>query len=444
MKVLQFLPFFDPSVDKWAFEARFLQWLTGIWLILGLVVLYSASFTVAIAESGDGLYYLKRQILGTLIGLVVLRLLVRTPIHQLYRWSTLGFLACLLLIFAVRIPGIGVTVNGATRWISLGPVPLQPSEMMKPFLVLQSAYVFGKWHRLSSTERLKWLGLFGLVLAGILIQPNLSTTALCGVALWLIAFSAGLPLKSLGMTALGGVSVALLSVSFAEYQRRRIMSFLNPWVDPLQDGYQLIQSLLAVGSGGVIGNGYGLSQQKTYLPFQHTDFIFSVFADEFGLLGSLLLFGLLALFSLVALKIAIKSNGPTHRLIAMGALVFLVGQSLLHIGVTIGALPTTGLPFPLVSYGSNSLIASLTLAGLLIRVAREDQEADIIPLRSGGAGNRQRLRLLSAEQGDEQPSYQDKDSAAWRSWQERKALARQHPQVQQRVRRRRKRDKASQ
>ncbi len=424
VKVLHFIPFLDPSVRKWSSEARFLQWLTGIWLLLGMVLLYSASFSVAIAETGDGFYYLKRQLLGLGIGIFVMALLVRTPIKNLFKVSSVAFFILLLLIFAVQIPGVGATVNGATRWIAVGPVPLQPSELMKPLLVLQSAQVFGHWHRLKMKERFFWLGLFSLVLGGILIQPNLSTTALCGIALWLIAFAAGLSLRSLSLTALGGISVALLSISLAEYQRRRIMSFMNPWVDPLQDGYQLIQSLLAVGSGGVTGSGFGFSLQKSYLPFQHTDFIFAVFADEFGLIGCLFLFLFLALFSIIALKIAIKSSRPTHRLIAMGSLVFLVGQSLIHIGVTIGALPTTGLPFPFVSYGSNSLISSLALVGLLIRVGREENEADVIPMHSTRGVSGQHLQLVNHDSGEPALPGLHRNNTAWRSWQERKQNAR--------------------
>jgi cell division protein FtsW len=397
VNVLRLIPFFDPTLPKWASEARFLQWITGIWLLLGLIILYSASYNVAIAEFGDGLYYIKRQLLGIILGVLALGVVVRSPLRKFIKYSPIGFFICLALIFAVRMPGIGSTVNGATRWIQLGPIPLQPSELMKPFLVLQSAQVFGSWERLSWRDRSIWVGLFGLTLAGILIQPNLSTTALCGISLWLIALAAGVSWRLLSGVCLGGIGVAVLSISLAEYQRRRVMSFFNPWADPLQDGYQLIQSLLGVASGGVLGNGFGVSQQKSYLPFQHTDFIYSVFADEFGLIGGVLLFLFLSVFSLVALKIAIKSERPTYRLIAMGSMIFLLVQSLVHIGVTIGALPTTGLPFPFISYGSNSLIASCVLAGLIIRVAREQNEADIIPMHNGRLAWRNNLSLVNSQ-----------------------------------------------
>ncbi|NES83818.1 MAG: FtsW/RodA/SpoVE family cell cycle protein, partial [Moorea sp. SIO2B7] len=244
-------------------------------------------------------------------------------------------------------------------------------------------------------ERLKWtvragcLLVFAAVLCAILLQPNLSTTALCGMTLWLIALASGLPFSYLGGTALAGIMTAVISVSLQDYQRRRLMSFMNPWADPMQDGYQLIQSLLAVGSGGIWGEGLGLSQQKLfYLPIQYTDFIFSVFAEEFGFVGGVMLLLLLVSYATLALIVAIKCRHPVYRLIAMGVMILMVGQSLLNIGVATGALPTTGLPFPLFSYGGSSIIASLFLAGLLIRVARESNEAKVVSLQSRRRGRR--------------------------------------------------------
>ena len=161
---------------------------------------------------------------------------------------------------------------------------------MKPFLVLHSAQLFGKWHKLTNQTRLVWLGIFTGGLLLILAQPNLSTTAVCGITIWLIAFAAGIPYRQLMITAGTGLMAAVLSVSIKSYQRDRITSFINPWADPNENGYQLIQSLLAIGSGGTSGTGYGLSAQKLdFLPIQYTDFIFSVFAEEFGFIGGIML-----------------------------------------------------------------------------------------------------------------------------------------------------------
>jgi cell division protein FtsW len=252
--------------------------------------------------------------------------------------------------------------------------------LIKPFLVLQSAKVFGYWHRLSVGQRLGWIGIFALVLACILLQPNLSTTALCGMAIWLIALASGLPFSYLGSTALLGITTAVVSISLREYQRKRIMSFLDPWADAKNDGYQLVQSLLAIGSGGTWGSGYGLSQQKLhYLPFPDTDFIFAVFSEEFGLVGSILLLLMLMIYATLALRVALLCKHRVKRLVAIGVMVVLVGQCLLHVGVATGSLPTTGLPLPLFSYGGSSSVASIVLASLLIRVAREEPEGSHAP-----------------------------------------------------------------
>ncbi|MGK7917101.1 MAG: FtsW/RodA/SpoVE family cell cycle protein [Prochloraceae cyanobacterium] len=375
-------PFFDTEVRHWAIEARLLRWLTFLWLCLGLITLFSASYPVAEAQYGDGLYYFKRQLLWLLVGMVGFSMVVRLPIRYLFKISHWIFLLLLGLIFITLIPGLGTTVNGATRWIAIGPFLLQPSELIKPFLVLQSARLFGLWERLTWTVRIGWLVIFALLLGAILLQPNLSTTALCGMTLWLIALAAGLPFTYLGGTAIAGLLTATISISIQDYQRRRVMSFLNPWADPMRDGYQLIQSLLAVGSGGSWGTGFGLSQQKLfYLPIQYTDFIFAVFAEEFGFVGSVLLLLLLIAYATLALIVASKCRYRVQRLVAIGVTLLMVGQSLLNIGVATGVLPTTGLPLPLFSYGGSSAIASLLLAGLLIRIARESSKADLVFLQ---------------------------------------------------------------
>ncbi|MBW4612008.1 MAG: FtsW/RodA/SpoVE family cell cycle protein [Desmonostoc vinosum HA7617-LM4] len=393
MNLRHLIPFFNNTVSSWALEARLLRWLTLIWLFVGLIMLFSASYPVADANYDDGLYYIKRQLLWVLVGLIGFNIIVNLPVRKIVGISPWLVILLLGLIIVTLIPGLGKTDLGSARRL-LGPVPIQPSELIKPFLVLQSAQIFGQWERLSWRVRLTWLGIFGFVLLGILVQPNLSTTALCGMTIWLIALAAGLPYKYLGGTAIAGFLLAVLSISIKEYQRKRVMSFLNPWADATGDGYQLVQSLLAVGSGKTWGAGFGFSQQKLfYLPIQDTDFIFAVYAEEFGFVGSIVLLVLLAIFATLGLVVALKAKSSVHRLVAIGVTILMVGQSLLHIGVATGALPTTGLPLPLFSYGGNSMIASLVAAGLLIRVARESNEAEIVPLRKppGEDGRRRRM-----------------------------------------------------
>jgi cell division protein FtsW len=375
------IPFFDPTVKDWSLTARLMRWLTFLWLAIGMFVLFSASYYHGEMEKKDGLFYFNRQLMAIVVSLFVFNAIVHTPLNKplkFAQWILLGILGLLLLIV---FTSAGKNTMGATRWIAIGPIQLQPSELIKPFLVLQGAKLFGQWHRYSRKVKITWLVVFAIVLLAILKQPNLSTTALCAMGLWSIAFAAGLPLRQLLFTALGGVCLAGLSMIVNPYQLVRMLSFVNPWGDARGDGFQLVQSLIAIGSGGFLGSGFGASQQKLgYLPIQDTDFIFSVFAEEFGFVGSILLLLLVMSYATLGLYIASRSHHPVHRLIAVGSTTFIVLQSLFNIGVAAGVLPTTGLPLPMFSYGGSSMVASLIQSALLIRVARESAIAPVVQL----------------------------------------------------------------
>jgi cell division protein FtsW len=377
------IPFFDPTVKDWSLTARLMRWLTFLWLTIGMFVLFSASYYHGEIEKKDGLYYFNRQIIAVVISLLIFNAIVHLPLRKplkVAHWILLGILVLLLLTV---LTSVGKNTMGATRWIAIGPIQLQPSELIKPFLVLQAAKLFGRWEKYPTKVRATWLVVFAIVLLAILKQPNLSTTSLCAIGLWSIAFAAGLPLRYLAGTALGGILVAGMSLMLHAYQRSRMLSFLNPWDSAQGDGFQLVQSLLAIGSGGLWGHGFGLSQQKLdYLPIQDTDFIFSVFAEEFGLIGGVLLLLMVMSYAVLGLLIARRSPDPVHRLVAVGATTFIVVQSLFNIGVAAGTLPTTGLPLPMFSYGGSSMVASLIQSALLIRVARESAAAKVISIRS--------------------------------------------------------------
>lgn len=377
-----FIPFIAPQTKFWTWEARLLSWLTLVWLIVGLVTLVSASYPEGIVNNNDGLYIFKRQLIGVVVGVVGFNLMVYRPLKQTLKIAPLMVLLLMLAIFATLIPGLGKTTMGASRWIAIGPFSVQPSELIKPFLVLQSAYLFSRWNRLQNKVRVVWLIIFVAILIGILRQPNLSTTGLCGMSLWLIALAAQLPLGQLAAVASGGLAMASLSVALNPYQLDRITSFIDPWQDYHDKGYQLIQSLLAIASGSFNGTGFGLSQQKlSYLPIRSTDFIFAVYAEEFGFIGCVLLLLLIMGYGTLALRVAIKCRHDLPRLVAIGSMVFIVGQSLINIGVATGSLPTTGLPLPFFSYGINSIVASLLLAGMLVRVARESNTTKVISFK---------------------------------------------------------------
>jgi cell division protein FtsW len=361
--------------QQWPAEARLLLGMVALWCLFGLVVLSSASWWVAAREMGDPSYYLKRQALWMLASWGLLYLALRVSMRRWLRLAGTALLVGSVLVALTLV--IGSTVNGASRWLVIGPIQIQPTELIKPFLVLQGATLFAHWSRISGDQKLLWMGVFAITLGLVLKQPNLSTASLCGILLWLMALASGLPLWAMLGSASAGFAVAVASISVNTYQRIRVTSFLNPWKDAQGDGYQLVQSLLAIGSGGLWGEGLGLSTQKLqYLPIQTTDFIFAVFAEEFGYVGSVLLLLFLLLFGFVGLRVALSCSSHQQRLVAIGCTTLLVGQSILNIAVASGAMPTTGLPLPMISYGGNSLLSSLFTAGLLLRCALEGAGLD--------------------------------------------------------------------
>jgi len=354
----------------WPAETRLLVGLTALWSLVGLLVLTSASWWVADREMGDAAYYLKRQLLWLLASWALFWLAIRTSLRRWLHFGAFGLLVGVVLVAATLV--IGSTVNGASRWLVLGPLQIQPTELVKPFVVLQGAVLFSHWRRIGLDQKLLWLAIFAGLILLILKQPNLSTASLTGLLLWLMALTAGLPLPLLLGAAGAGGLLGTASIAINTYQRLRVTSFLDPWKDAQGNGYQLVQSLLAIGSGGPFGQGFGLSTQKLqYLPIQTTDFIFAVYAEEFGFVGCLMFLLFLAAFAFVGLRVALACRSNQHRLVAIGCTALLVGQSILNIAVASGAIPTTGLPLPMVSYGGNSLLMSLFVAGLLIRCGLE-------------------------------------------------------------------------
>jgi cell division protein FtsW len=356
--------------EHWPAEARLVVGLVLIWSLLGLLMLSSASWWVADKEMNDAAYYIKRQGIWLLASWAVFWLAIRTSMRRWLHLAPTALLIGGLLVAATLV--VGSTVNGASRWLVLGPIQIQPTELVKPFVVLQGAVLFSHWRRIGPDQKLLWLSVFGVLILLILKQPNLSTAALTGLLLWLMALAGGLPLLQLLGAAAGGALLGSASIMINQYQRDRVISFLDPWKDDQGSGYQLVQSLLAIGSGGVLGQGFGLSTQKLqYLPIQTTDFIFAVFAEEFGFVGCLMFLLFLILFGFVGLRVALSCASSQHRLVAIGCTVLLVGQSILNIAVASGSMPTTGLPLPMVSYGGNSLLSSLLVAGLLVRCSLE-------------------------------------------------------------------------
>ena len=369
------IPFINPDIRYWRREARLLNWLTFIWLSIGLITLISASYSDDVLYYQDGFHTLKRQMIGVAIGFAGFNLITQIPLRKTSKFAPVMLLFCLGLIFLTYF--VSPSINGAKRWIPVGSLLMQPSELIKPFLVMQSAYVFARWKQLKRDLQVTWIIVFSLVLAGILGQPNLSTTALCGMSLWLIAIAAELPWKYIISVSLSGMLFAAISVYLNPYQWTRIASFLNPWQDAQGDGYQLVQSLLAIASGGVSGSGLGLSQQKLfYLPIGTTDLIFAVYAEEFGFIGCILLLGGFWLICLRLIWIAHTAKDDFGSLIVIGVLTIIAFQTVVNICMTIGLAPITGIPLPWMSYGRSSLLSGFISIGLIESVAR-DRESKI-------------------------------------------------------------------
>ncbi len=354
----------------WPYEAKILILIIGIWSILGICILGSSSWWVASREMGNWAYFLKKQIIWTLPGIGLFYFVLNTNIRSLLKYSRIIFYILFFLVFLTNITGI--TVNGSSRWLILGNLRLQPSELIKPFLILEASNLFAHWNLIKNDKKLISIFSFGLLILLILKQPNLSTASLTGILFWVMGLCGGVKLSSLCSFASLGFITGCISIVNNEYQKLRVTSFINPWKDQQESGFQLVQSLLAIGSGGLFGQGFGLSVQKLqYLPFMYTDFIFAIFAEEFGLLGCALFLGFLAVFSYISLRISLKCRNNYTKLVAIGCGVLLTGQSIMHIAVATGSMPTTGLPLPFISYGGNSLIASFFIAGMLLRCSLE-------------------------------------------------------------------------
>ncbi len=354
----------------WPYEAKILIVTIGIWSILGICILGSSSWWVASREMGNWAYFLKKQIIWTIPGIGLFYFVLNTNIRNLLKFSRIIFYILFFLIFLTNLTG--VTVNGSSRWLVLGNLRLQPSELIKPFLILEASNLFAHWHLVKNDKKLISIITFGLLILLILKQPNLSTASLTGILLWVMGLCGGVKLGSLCSFASIGLITGCISIINNEYQKLRVTSFINPWKDQQENGFQLVQSLLAIGSGGLFGQGFGLSIQKLqYLPFMYTDFIFAIFAEEFGLLGCTLFLGFLAVFSYMCLRISLKCRNNYTKLVAIGCGVLLTGQSIMHIAVATGSMPTTGLPLPFISYGGNSLMASFFIAGMLVRCSLE-------------------------------------------------------------------------
>lgn len=351
---------------------RVLLFLTLAMLVLGWVVLYSASALLAEAKFGSQYYFLKKQIMWSALGLAGLLAASRVKMSLVQSSARMSYVVAAILLFLVLV--MGHEVLGAKRWLRLGPVGLQPSEFAKLAMVLFLADALDrKKSRLSDFQHgyVPLLVMTGLMLGLIVLERDLGTPLLiAGVSFGMI-FLAGAKYQHLLGTFLAGIPFLYAAVFMVPYRRQRFFAFLDPWKDAQGAGYQLVQSLLALGSGGFWGKGSGESTIKLlYLPEAQTDFIFPIVGEEFGFVGAALLTILFFLMVHRCFLVARKATTWFHLLVAGGVGLWLGGQVVINLGVVTGLLPTKGIPLPLISFGGSSLIVLLTAIGLVLNVSR--------------------------------------------------------------------------
>ncbi|MDF9408641.1 MAG: Lipid II flippase FtsW [Pelotomaculum sp. PtaB.Bin013] len=353
----------------------FVLFLTVISLLsIGVVMVFSASEYSTLVNYNDSFYYFKRQLAWALLGLIAMRLTMRYNYWQLKRYVLPILTIALVLLILVLIPGIGKEVNGARRWINVGPLPFAPAELVKLCLIIFTAYGLARQkHKVKTFSKgvLPYLLVMSSAALLILIQPDLGTAvSLAGIVIVMI-FAAGARLTHLGSIAVSGLAAVGFAIAMKPYRLQRLMAFLDPWADPQGDGFHIIQGLYAIGSGGLFGLGLGQSKQKfLYLPENHTDFIFAIIGEELGFIGASLVILLFALFIWRGLKIAITSTDPFASLLATGITAWVGIQSIINIGVVTGSLPVTGIPLPFISFGGTSLLFTMIGVGILLNISQ--------------------------------------------------------------------------
>ena len=350
---------------------------------LGLVMVYSASAVTAAEKLGNGLYFLERQLIAAGVGLVAMAAAVRLGYRKLARLAFPMLLLSIVLLVLVLIPGVGATVGGAKRWLRLPGVSVQPAEIAKFTWVVYLAYSLAKKREKVATFSVGFLP--HLLLAGLLVglcmgEPDFGSSVELLVLLFILLFAAGTKLSYLVGSVLLALPMAWAAVAHSPYRWARIRAFLDPWAHRHDIGYQVAQSLISVGSGGLFGVGLGESKQKLFfLPEAHTDFIFSIIGEELGLLGALLTIALYAVVVWRGTRAALRASETFGTYLGLGLTALLGVQAAVNMSVAMGMLPTKGLTLPFVSYGGCSLVVSMAAAGVLLSLS-----AASAPLRNPG------------------------------------------------------------
>ncbi len=347
---------------------------TLLLLGIGIVMVYSASAVLAFHDYGDYFYYLKRQLIFAALGVIALYTTMNVDYWAWKRFAKIGLIVCFALLVVVLIPGIGVVRGGARSWLGIGSLGIQPSEFMKLGMILFLAKMLSEDQSRITLFRkglLPPLLIMGAAFGLIMLQPDLGTGAVLVGASLMIIYAAGARMSHLFMLAMVGVAGLVGLIAAAPYRLQRITAYLDPWQDPLGAGYQAIQSLYAIGPGGLVGLGLGMSRQKyNYLPEPQTDFIFSIIGEELGFIGGAAVLLLFLLLVWRGMRTAITAPDVFGSLLAVGIVGMIAVQVIINIGVVIGMFPVTGITLPLISAGGSSLTLILTAIGILLNISR--------------------------------------------------------------------------
>lgn len=360
----------------------FLIFLSVLLLLgIGIIMVFSSSQYVAYYQTydpglktGDAFVFLRRQLFNALLGIIAMVFVMKINYQKLKIFAKPGIIISFILLAVILIKGVGIEINGATRWLGVGPFQIQPSEIFKLALVLFLAkYLSERQHLMKSFKEglLLPLALMGGACLLIMKQPDLGTAMTIAGTTIVMLWAAGARKSHMAMLVAAGLVLVVAAIVLEPYRMARIFAFLDPWQDPQDTGFQTVQSLLAIGSGGLAGVGLGYGRAKMfYLPERHTDFIFAVIAEELGFIGGTAVILLFLLFVWRGLKVAVSSPESFGSLLAVGVTSMVGIQAIINLGVVTGSLPVTGITLPFISYGGSSLLFSLAGVGLLLNVSR--------------------------------------------------------------------------
>ena len=349
--------------------------------LFGLIMIYSASSIWAEYKFNDSFHYIKYQGIFLIISIIIMLIISKIDYKLYYNKSNKILVGCFILLILVLIPGIGSIRNGSRSWFGIGSLGIQPSEFAKLGLIIfTSRYLSNSNQFIKSfkTGVLPILGITLLFFGLIMLQPDLGTGAILVMSIISLLFIAGVNMKFFLISGILGVIGIVILIIIAPYRMDRITSFLNPWDDPLGTGFQIIQSLYAIGPGGLLGNGYLNSIQKHfYLPEPQTDFIFSIIAEEFGVVGAFIVVGLFSIILIRGIKIATHAKDLFSKYLSFGMIFQMMFQTLMNLMVVIGMIPVTGVTLPFLSYGGSSLLVSMVSIGIILNISRETTKETI-------------------------------------------------------------------